>query len=247
MSKNLLSVVIPAHNEEGCIENTVSLITKELEADSIDYEIVIVNDHSSDKTEQIIKELSSANPCIKYVENQNENGFGYAVATGLNNFEGEYVAVMMADNSDDPKDLVRFYLTAVEGNYDCVFGTRFSKQSKIVDYPLLKMFFNRMGNFVIQLLFLNSYNDFTNAFKLYKKDTIKGLKPFLSRHFNLTVELPLKAVIRGYSYKIVPNNWYNRTEGLSKFKIKELSNQYMFIIFYCLLEKIMLKSTYHKK
>ena len=153
----------------------------------------------------------------------------------------------MADGSDDPGDLVRFYRTMQSENTDCVFGTRFSKESKIIGYPLLKMFLNRCGNGFIRLLFGLRYNDVTNAFKLYRRHVIQGLQPIISHHYNLTVELPLKAIVRGYSYSVVPNNWTERRLGVSKLKIKEMGSRYLFIIFYCFIEKWLSKGDYCRK
>lgn len=244
--KDVLSVVIPAHNEEGHIEDTVKKIVSKLTENKIPYEIVVVNDNSKDNTEKILQRLQNEITNFTYVNNAPPNGFGFAVIRGLNNFSGEYVAVVMADCSDDPNDLVKFYKQIIQG-YDCVFGTRFHRESKVVDYPVIKLLLNRLGNAFIQLLFMHPYNDFTNAFKMYRKSTIEGLRPFLSQHFNLTVELPLKAVIRGYSYTVVPNNWYNRKEGISKFKIRELGSRYMFIVLYCFLERLFLSKDYNIK
>lgn len=229
----LLSVVIPAHNEEGHIQQTIEAISSALETESIDYEILIINDNSTDQTGAILERLTSTQ--IRYLDNGPPNGFGYAVRLGLTAFRGDCVAIVMADGSDDPKDLVRFY-RAFQRGADCVFGTRFSRASRIVDYPLSKRILNRLGNQFIRALFLTRYNDTTNAFKLYGRHVIAGLHPLLAYGFNLTVELPLKAMVRGYSFEVLPNNWYNRKEGISKFKVDEVSSGYLFIIFYCWLE-----------
>ena len=230
----LLSVVIPAHNEEGNIEQTLIDLENSLDQESIEYEILVINDNSSDSTEKILQRLSSHR--VHYINNAPPHGFGYAVRLGLTAFRGECVVIMMADGSDDPKDLVRFYRTFQTG-FDCVFGTRFSRDSKVVDYPLPKKILNRLGNQMIRFLFLTRYNDMTNAFKLYGRHVIAGLQPLLAYGFNLTVELPLKSIARGYSYTVLPNNWYNRKQGLSKFTIDEVAGGYLFIIFYCWLEK----------
>ena len=230
---DLLSVVIPAHNEEGHIVETIRSLSSTLEEASINYEILIINDNSTDDTKSLLEQVSDEK--IRYIDNQPPNGFGYAVRLGLAEFRGECVAIVMADGSDDPSDVVRFY-HAFKSGADCVFGTRFSRESTVVDYPLSKRVLNRLGNQLIRLLFLTRYNDTTNAFKLYGRHVIAGLQPLLAYGFNLTVELPLKAMVRGYSFKVLPNNWYNRKEGVSKFKIDEVSSGYLFIIFYCWLE-----------
>jgi len=240
-----LSVIIPGHNEEGCIEKTVRAFHKRLKHEKIDHEILVINDNSTDGTEKILKKLSSKILEVRYVNNEPPNGFGFAVRKGLDNFKGDAVAIVMADLSDRPKDLVRFYRKMEEG-YDCVFGSRFIKGGKTIDYPKHKYLLNRLTNNIIRILFGVKYNDTTNAFKLYKKETIKGLKPFLSHHFNLTVELPIKSIVRGYSYAVVPNYWINRQEGESKLKIKEMGSRYFFIILYCLLEKWLSRGDYKK-
>ena len=230
----MLSVVIPAHNEEHHIEETIAQFAKTLNRENIDYEILVINDNSTDRTQEILQRLSSEQ--IRVLNNDPPNGFGYAVRLGLVAFRGDCVAIVMADGSDDPEDLVRFYRT-FEGGADCVFGTRFSKASRIVGYPLPKRILNRLGNQLIRILFFFAYNDTTNAFKLYGRHVIAGLQPLLAYGFNLTVELPLKAIGRGYSYAVLSNNWYNRKQGLSKFKIDEVAGGYLFIIFYCWLER----------
>jgi dolichol-phosphate mannosyltransferase len=241
-----LSVVIPAHNEEGNIKKTVEAFHKELAKEKINHEILVVNDNSQDKTEQILKELSKQIREVRYINNRPPNGFGFAVRFGLDNFNGDCVAIVMADLSDRPIDLVAYFRKMETGKYDCVFGSRFISGSKVIDYPKTKLILNRFTNTVIRMLFGIRYNDVTNAFKLYSRETIEGLKPFLSHHFNLTVEMPLKAIVRGYSYVVVPNYWTNRVTGESKLRLKEMGSRYFFIILYCLLEKLLSRGDYKK-
>jgi dolichol-phosphate mannosyltransferase len=241
-----LSVVIPAYNEEGSIEASVRAIHDELVKNDIPHEILVVNDHSKDRTEEILQSLCSELPEVEYINNPRPGGFGNGVITGLENFKGDCVAIMMGDLSDWPTDLVRFYFKLLEG-YDCVFGSRFIKGGKTYDYPKLKLVINRMANAIVRISLGLRYNDATNAFKLYRKETIDGLKPFLSHHFNLTLELPLKAIVRGYSYAVVPNSWTNRKTGISKLKIKEMGSRYFFILLYCLIEKFFSRGDYVKR
>ena len=240
-----LSIVIPAHNEEGSIEETLSTLYDKLRSENIDHEIVVVNDNSSDGTEALLQQLQSSIPTLVYYNNDGPNGFGYAVRYGLERFGGDAVAVMMADLSDSPDDLVRFFNKLLEG-YDCVFGSRWIKGGQVIDYPFVKKVINRLANRIVKLVFRLRYNDCTNAFKLYRKETIEGLKPFLSPHFNLTLELPLKAIVRGYSYAVLPNSWRNRKHGVSKLRIKEMGSRYFFIMMYCLIEKYFSRGDYKK-
>lgn len=242
-----LSILIPAHNEAFSIGSTVKDLFAELDRHGIEHEILVVNDHSTDGTESVLQELAKSIPTFRYLNNSPAKGLGLAVRKGLESFSGDALATYMADGSDDPKDLVRFFQTMQSENTDCVFGTRFSKESKLVGYPLLKLILNRCGNGFIRLLFGLRYNDVTNAFKLYRRHVIQGLQPIISHHYNLTVELPLKAIVRGYSYTIVPNNWTERRHGVSKLKIKEMGSRYLFIILYCFIEKWLSKGDYYRK
>lgn len=241
-----LSVVIPAHNEADCLESTLKQLATALDRECIDYEVVVVNDNSSDATPEILSQISIQNPRVKRIDNTPPNGFGWAVRCGLDQAQGKWVAIMMADASDEPKDLVRFFREGEQSEKDAVFGNRFIPGGKTVDYPIFKLILNRITNWLICLLFAIRYSDTTNAFKLYRKSTLEGLKPYLSHHFNFTVELPLKAIVRGYSYSVLPNLWYNRKEGESKLKIKEMGSRYWFIILYCLIEKWLSVGDYRK-
>ena len=242
-----LSIVMPAYNEEESISETVEQIEEAFAKVNIEHEIFIVNDNSKDGTLEILKQLAQKYPSVKYETNNGPNGFGYAVRYGLERFSGDCVAVMMADLSDSPYDLIRYYTTMIEGNYDCVFGSRFIKGGKVIDYPWVKKIINRIANFIIRMVMRIKYNDTTNAFKLYKREVIDGVKPILSPHFNLTIELPLKAIIRGYTYTVVPNSWTNRKYGVSKLKIKEMGSRYFFILVYCFVEKYFSRGDFKRK
>jgi dolichol-phosphate mannosyltransferase len=242
-----LSIVIPAYNEEESISETISSIEDALSTIQIEHEILVVNDNSKDNTEGVLQELSKKYSSLRYVTNPGPNGFGYAIRYGLDRFDGDCVAIMMADLSDSPYDLIKFYSTMMEKKVDCVFGSRWMKGGEVVDYPFTKKIINRIANMIIRMVMRIKYNDTTNAFKLYRKHTIEGLKPIISPHFNLTIELPLKAIIRGYSYAVVPNSWHNRKYGESKLKIREMGSRYFFILCYCFIEKYFSRGDFHKK
>jgi len=240
-----LSVIIPAHNERYCLGATVAGISAALSGKKICHEILIVNDNSSDSTAELCQELAQKFEAVRYLNNSPPNGFGFAVRLGLRDFQGDAVAIVMADGSDDPEDLVAAYFKLEEG-FDCVFGSRFVQGSKVVDYPIHKFVLNRLANWFIKMMFGIRYNDVTNAFKLYRREVIEGVQPILSHHFNLTVELPLKAITRGFSYTVIPIRWYNRTVGLSKLKIKEMGSRYLFIVLYVWLEKHLSRGDYRR-
>lgn len=243
-----LSLVIPAYNEAMNLPETIRAFYSALTDAGIEHEILIVNDNSGDNTLEVLEELNKQIKSLRYVTNlPPHNGFGYAVRKGLDHFSGDCVAIVMADLSDSPADLVAFYNKMVEGNYDCVFGSRFMRGGKTYGYPRVKRFINRLANTIVRIFFGLRYNDCTNAFKLYRKETIEGLRPFLAPHFNLTLELPLKAIVRGYSYTVLPNSWTNRKHGKSNLKIREMGSRYFFILMYCFIEKFFSKGDFKKK
>jgi dolichol-phosphate mannosyltransferase len=240
-----LSVIVPAHNEADSIAQVLETLSQTLAAEAIPHEIVVVDDHSSDGTAEVVARMADRFPAIRCVSNINPGGFGFAVRAGLDAFTGDVVAIVMGDGSDPPEDLVRCYREFGTGA-DCVFGSRFMRGSRVVDYPWFKLAVNRMANAFIQLLFGIPLNDTTNAFKCYRREVIDGLRPIVSNHFNLTVELPLKAIVRGFSYSIVPIGWRNRAVGVSKLKLQEMGSRYLFIVLYVWLEKHLAKGDYHR-
>ena len=240
------SIVIPAHNEEGCIRETCDAIVTEFTSAGIaDYEILVINDNSTDRTEEILRTLAGNNPAVRYLTNTPPHGFGFAVRKGLENFRGQAVAVVMGDLSDSPKDILEYY-HAVKAGAECVFGSRFIKGAKVIDYPGIKYVLNRAANWFIKVLFRIDHHDITNAFKCYRREVIDGIQPLLSHHFNLTVEMPLKAIVRGYQYVKIPISWTNRKTGQSKLKIKEMGSRYLFIVLYCWLEHMLSMGDYRR-
>jgi dolichol-phosphate mannosyltransferase len=243
---SLLSVVIPARDEEGCICSTVEHLHLELRLRNIAHEIIVVDDGSTDKTWELLTALKSRVPDLAPVQNQGQHGFGRAIICGLDRMKGDAAVIMMADESDDNRDVVRYWDKLNEG-YDCVFGSRFMKGGGVIDYPRVKLAMNRLANFFIRTLFRIKLNDTTNAFKAYRRTVIEGCRPLISPHFNLTVELPLKAIVRGYSWTVIPITWRNRRTGAPKLKIKEMGSRYLFICLYVWLEKYFSRGDYRKK
>jgi dolichol-phosphate mannosyltransferase len=241
-----LSIVLPAYNEEGSIEETLITLYAKLQEEKINHEIIVINDNSKDNTLEIITKIQEFIPTLVVHTNYGPNGFGYAIRYGLERFQGDCVAIMMADLSDDPSDLVLFYRRLCVGDVDCVFGSRFIKGGKLINYPFQKLIINRIANFIIKIVIGIKYNDATNAFKIYKRETIEGIQPLLSPHFNLTIELSLKSIVRGYTFAVIPNSWFNRKSGESKLKIKEMGSRYFFILMYCFIEKYFSRGDFKK-
>jgi dolichol-phosphate mannosyltransferase len=242
---SLFSIVVPARDEEAALPGTLGDIHAAMSGAGVPHEIVVVDDGSRDGTWRVLQALRERIPALSPVQNTGPHGFGRAVRLGFKHMTGDAVCLMMADGSDSPGDAVRYWQLLNEG-WECVFGSRFVKGGELIDYPRLKLVLNRLSNLCIQLLFGIPFNDTTNAFKAYRRNVIAGCHPFLSPHFNLTVEIPLKAVVRGYSWTTTPVSWRNRTSGIAKMKIKEMGSRYFFICMYVWLEKYFSRGDYRR-
>ena len=243
---SLFSVVIPARDEEGSLPSTLAAIHAAFVTEKIPHEIVVVDDGSKDRTWAVLQELSATIPTLVPTKNLGQNGFGRAVVWGLDHSRGDAVVIMMADASDAPADAIKYWKLLGNG-YDCAFGSRFIKGGEVIDYPRVKLLVNRLANFFVRIGFNIPLNDTTNAFKAYRRTVIDGCRPFLAPHFNLTVEIPLKAIARGYSFTITPISWRNRKYGEAKLKIKEMGSRYFFICAYVWLEKYFSRGDYRRR
>jgi dolichol-phosphate mannosyltransferase len=241
----LLSVIVPAQNEEACICSMVEHLDLELRLNNVPHEIVVVDDGSTDQTWPRLLDLCGRIPALRPVQNTGLHGFGRAIIYGLDHSQGEAVVIMMADESDDCRDVVSYW-TLLNQGWDAIFGSRFLKGGGVIDYPWFKLKVNRLANFFIRMLFGIRLNDVTNAFKAYRRATLDGCRPLLSPHFNLTVEIPLKTIVRGYSWTTMPITWRNRKQGESKLKIKEMGSRYLFICLYVWLEKYFSRGDYRR-
>jgi len=234
----LLSVVIPAHDEEPNLRDAVTDLTRLLAEEGIAYEIIIVDDNSADGTARVAGELAAADPAIRVIVRTELGGFGRAVRSGLAQFGGDVVAIVMADSSDDPRDVVRYFRKIEEG-YDCVFGSRFREGSRVVNYPFGKLVVNRIVNRLIQVMFWCPFNDLTNAFKIYRRDVVQHCGPYSSSHFNLTIEMSLSALIRRYQIAEIPIHWYGRNWGASKLSVWAMGRRYLSTLLKVFFERIL--------
>ena len=232
----MLSIIIPVRNESDSLDSIMEHYSKNLS--NLDYEVLIINDFSKDDTLEKARNLFK-NKNFKVLDNK-KKGLGGAINLGIKEAIGSNVTIMMADQSDDINDLIKYNSLMNEGDYDAILGSRFLSGSNVTNYPIQKLILNIIFNYFVGLIFWNSYNDYTNAFKIYKKRTLEEISPLISESFNIFLEIPLKIISRKYKYKIIPINWTGRTKGVSKFKIKELRSKYLFTLIYCFIEKNLL-------
>ena len=233
-----LSIIIPIRNEANVIAKSLDLIRNNIK--EINYEVIAVNDFSEDNSYNIIDEIKKENSKIKLFNNK-IRGLGGAINLGIEKSTGEAICIMMADMSDSIDDLKKYYNLIQSENLSAVFGSRFIKGSNLSGYPIKKLILNRIFNYFTKFIFFSEYNDFTNAFKIYKKDALLKAMPLVSESFNIFLEMPLKIISRKMNYRIIPITWENRRGGKAKFNIKELRSKYLFTLIYCFLEKIILK------
>jgi dolichol-phosphate mannosyltransferase len=236
-----LSVVIPAYNEEKTIAKCVEELRHTLrDKHHLQYEIIVVNDNSTDATQEMVQAEMKCDPAIRMVTRTPPGGFGRAVRSGLEAVQGDIVVIYMADLSDDPEDVVAYYHKLREG-YDCVFGSRFIKGSQVANYPRLKLVINRIVNRSIQILFWTRFNDLTNAFKAYRTSVIRECGPYRSSHFNITLEMSLGALIRGYHIAQLPIRWYGRTWGISNLKLRQMGRRYLSTLLMMFFQRVLVR------
>jgi dolichol-phosphate mannosyltransferase len=244
----LYSVIIPARDEEESLPETLRDIHRTFTAAGVPHEIIVVDDGSTDNTWSVLQTLQRTEiPALSPVQNPGPHGFGRAIIYGLNHSRGDAVVIMMADASDSPHDAIKYWRMLNDEGYECAFGSRFIKGGRVIDYPRVKLFVNRIANFLMRITFAIPLNDTTNAFKAYRRTVIDGCRPLIAPHFNLTVEIPLKAIVRGYSWRVIPISWQNRKHGVAKLKIKEMGSRYLFICAYVWLEKYFSRGDYRRR
>ena len=235
----LYSILIPAYNEAKNLPPTLEQLAVALRREGIPFEFLVVNDNSTDETPQVLESLAAVYPELRAVTNPPPGGLGRAIRCGLKHFKGDVVAVVMADSSDSPEDVVACYRKIVEG-YDCVFGSRFRKGSKVSQYPPVKLVFNRIVNLAMRVLFFTRFNDLTNAFKVYRRHVIESISPLHAAHFNITIEMSLSCLIRRYKIAEIPISWSGRTWGQSNLRLREMGRRYLCTLLMIWFERMLI-------
>lgn len=224
-----ISIVIPAHNEEDNLHNLLDKLIPVLEqhVETKDFELVFVDDNSTDLTPAIIDEFTEKDSRIRAVHRTGTPGFGNAIKTGFKSASGDVIIPIMADLSDDPNDIPKL-VRKIEEGYDIVYGSRFCSGGSTDGYPLPKMLANRAFNNTVRLMFGIRHKDVTNAFKAYRKEVLDtiGIDNLEANGFDITVEIPLKAHIIGFSSAEVPVLWHGRKRGEAKLKLSENGHRY---------------------
>lgn len=231
-----LSIIIPAHNEE---ENIGSLIDKVEQIKGIDFELLVVNDHSTDSTGRIVLEKTKQFSNIRLVENELDPSFANALRTGFANFKGDLVLPLMADLCDDLYTINKMYAKINEG-YDLVCGSRYMGNGLRLGGSKFKSFLSSMGGRSLHLILGIPTHDIANAFKMYRKEVIKAVD-IKATGFEISMEIPLKAHYLGFKIAEVPTVWRERTKGKSSFRIIKLLPSYLRLYFWGIYKSLISK------
>ncbi len=241
MPVKLFSIVMPAYNEEDVIEQTLLELTSYLDDCDFQYEIVVINDGSTDQTEAILKKVESTYKVVRHVNNEGKHGYGYAIRKGLEVYKGGAVVIVTSDGSDAPKDIAA-YFTKIQEGYDCAFGSRFLPGTTVTNYPKFKLLINRIANHFLSLILRSDYKDFTNGFKCYRRHVIDAMQPMVAGQFNITIELAVSATLAGWTYAVVPTDWTQRDAGDSSFYMGKLLKPYALTLSYCLIKNYLINT-----
>lgn len=228
-----LSIVVPAHNEQENITNVIRQIEDSLD---LDYELVIVNDHSRDDTARLVEEMAKAYGNIRLVENKLDAGFANALRTGFNSAVAEVIIPVMGDLCDD-LPTIKAMLEKINAGYDIVCGARYISGGARMGGSKIKGFLSSFaGNSLYYLLGVPTH-DIANAFKMYRKKVIEAVN-IEATGFEISMEITLKAYYSGFKITEVPTVWKERTKGKSSFKILKLLPNYLKLYFWAIFNRV---------
>jgi hypothetical protein len=219
-----VSVVIPCHNEEMNIEPLVTQL--KVFFDDYIHEIIPVDDNSKDRTREVIQRLAQQDARIKPVFRSPPNGVGRAIADGYRVATGKYILSMDCDFQHLLPEIRDLFDAAAQG-YDVVVGSRFSRHSVLLNYPLAKIVVNRGFHALAQILFWQRFRDLTNNLKLMRREVVEKLQ-LTQPGFAVNAETGLQPLLMGYSIEEVPISWINRTPdmGVSSFRLVKVGGGY---------------------
>ena len=215
-----VSVVVPCHNEEMNVGPLCDNLLKHYD----DYigELVLVDDNSRDGTRSVLEKMAKDNPRVKPVFRSPPNGVGRALSDGMRLATGRYVLLMDCDFTQILPELRDMFDQAARGA-DVVLGSRFSRDSVLVNYPLQKILCNRIFHFLASLLFHRRLRDFTNNLKLLRREVVDNLD-LEAAWFAANAETGLKPLLMGYDVRPSPISWINRTPEMGQSSFSLLKN-----------------------
>jgi SAM-dependent methyltransferase len=212
-----VSVVVPCYNEEMNLGPLVEGLLKHY--NEYIHEIMLVDDNSRDRSRQIMRDLAEFEPRVRPLFREPPNGVGRAISEGMKAATGRYVLSMDCDFMHILPELRDMFDEAAAGA-DVVLGSRFSRSSVLINYPLMKILCNRSFHLLLNLIFLRKMRDVTNNLKLMRREVVEDLD-LESAWFAANAETGLKPILMGYDVRPVAISWINRTPemGASSFSL----------------------------
>lgn len=230
-----ISFVIPFHNEEKNCSPMIERVINFGEKAKLTFEIIPVDDRSSDNTKKFLGKLSEKYPELvkpHYRKNDREkrgNTMGKALVEGTKKASGSIIIWTMGDLADDTKTYADI-IDKLKNDFDIVFGSRYMPGGSRGNLDPLKAFLSSMGTRLAQILFGISVHDITNAFRGFKKEVFDKLI-LVSSGFSISPEFAIKAFLAGYRLGEVPTVYSNRVKGASNFKLYNMSRSYLKLYF----------------
>ncbi|MFQ5911863.1 MAG: glycosyltransferase [Nitrospinota bacterium] len=216
-----ITIVIPALNEELNIERTLESLEQMV---TLPHRVIVVNDSSDDRTPEIVEKVSRQRPNIRLVNSPRPRGITNALKSGFEKVETPVAVVMMADLCDDPNTIPQMYAKLEEG-YDLVCASRYMSGGQRLGGPFLQGFFSRNVCASLKKLTGIPTHDVSNAFKMYRVEILQST-PLEEAGFASSLEICVKAFLKGYRIAEVPTLWKGRTAGKSSFKMLKVARSY---------------------
>lgn len=218
-----LTVVIPARNECEVLEQTLSALVRHLS--NIEHEILVVNDHSEDSTCKIVEDFAKEHPRVRLVQNEDEGGFTNTLKCGFAQARGDAIVSFMADLCDDPAT-IPVMLAKFDEGYDVICASRYMSGGEKLGGRAIQSFFSRFVGLTIRVLAKIPTHDISNAFKMYRREVIQNMN-IEEAGFASSMEIAVKAFVKGYRITEVPTRWRGRTKGKSKFRVLKVYKDYL--------------------
>lgn len=232
MTKPSLDIISPIYREEETIDSVLSALKRNVKTP---YRIILVYDYENDPT--LIKIKARKDKSVVLQKNKYKTGVVNAIKTGFSVATAPYVILMMADGSDNPKDIDKMVMFLSKGN-DVVAASRYRKGGARKGGSRIKGILSQLACFTLAKGLGIPTTDATNAFKGFKRNVLSSISIESKGGFELPLELTVKAYEKGYTIAEIPSQWQERKGGRSKFKLLQWLPHYMRWYLYALKIKL---------
>lgn len=228
----MISVLIPVHNEEENVEILIHKIIKVFAYNNIkDFEIIIIDDNSTDDTGAVADDISGKNPAVRVIHRVGEPGVGRALKAGFKESKGNVIITLDGDLSHNPEEIPRI-LSQIYSGADLVIGSRYI-QGGSYETSFVRMVLTRTYNLTLKVLSQSEISDFTTGYRGMKRDILNSIQ-LLSNGFAIHPELHIKSLRGGFDVKETPIGYYKRKGGKSKLRYRKEGFGYIKVIQYAI-------------